>query len=174
MQVHQVSGQWISMAITIAIVAVVMLVRLRRLGKVRRLRLETLWIIPAIYAALMVYVFRSQMPHGLAWLYCALGLAIGSALGWQRGKLMAISVDPDTHELNQTMSPAALLFILGLVVLRSGSRMMAQSMGLGHGGLMIATDVLMAFGLGFLTVQRVEMFLRARRMLGEARAARPR
>lgn len=155
------------------VLLVVLFIRLRSVGKARRLRLERLWILPAFYAAIVGFVFWSAPPHGAIWLWCALALAMGAGLGWWRGKLMRVAVDPETHELSQTVSPAALIFIVALIAFRSGSRAMAVQMaGPGPSGLMAATDILMAFALGFITFQRVEIFLRARRMLADARARR--
>ncbi len=37
---------------------------------------------------------------------------------------------------------------------------------------MAATDILMAFALGFIAFQRIEVGLRARRLLADARATR--
>lgn len=156
------------------IILTVLFFRLRSVGKARRLRLERLWIMPAFYAAIVGFVFWSAPPHGMTWLWCLVALGVGAGLGWWRGKLMRVAVDPETHELSQTVSPAALLFIVALIAIRSASRAMAIEMaGPGHGGLMAATDILMAFALGFIAFQRVEIFLRARRMLAEARAKRP-
>jgi len=161
-------------AIPGTILAVVLFFRLRSVGKARRLRLERLWILPAFYAALVGFIFWSAPPHGLTWLWCLVALGVGAGLGWWRGKLMRVAVDPETHELSQTVSPAALIFIVALIAIRSGSRAMAVQMaGPGHAGLMAATDILMAFALGFIAFQRIEIFLRARRMLAEARAKRP-
>lgn len=156
------------------IIAVVLFFRLRSVGKARRLRLERLWILPAFYTAIVGFVFWSAPPHGLTWLWCLVALGVGAGLGWWRGKLMRVDVDPVTHELSQTVSPAALIFIVALIAIRSASRAMAVQMaGPGHAGLMAATEILMAFALGFIAFQRVENFLRARRMLAEARAKRP-
>lgn len=161
-------------AIPGTIIAVVLFFRLCSVGKARRLRLERLWILPAFYAAIVGFVFWSAPPHGAIWLWCLVALGVGAALGWWRGKLMHVAVDPETHELSQTVSPAALIFIVALIAIRSGSRAMAVQMaGPGHAGLMAATDILMAFALGFIAFQRIEIFLRARRMLAEARAKRP-
>lgn len=156
------------------IILTVLFFRLRSVGKARRLRLERLWILPTLYAAAVGFVFWNAPPHGMTWLWCVVALGVGAGLGWWRGRLMRVAVDPETHELSQTVSPAALLFIVALIVIRSASRAMAIEMaGPGHAGLMAATDILMAFALGFVAFQRVEIFIRARRMLAEARAKRP-
>lgn len=160
-------------AIPGAIILIVLFFRLRSVGKARRLRLERLWILPAFYAAMVGFVFWNVPPHGLTWLWCLVALGFGAGLGWWRGKLMRVAVDPETHELSQTVSPAALLFIVALIAIRMGSRAMAaQVAGPGPTGLMAATDILLAFALGFIAFQRIEVFLRARRMLAEARERR--
>jgi hypothetical protein len=165
---------WLQYAIPGTVILAVLFFRLRSVGKARRLRLERLWILPVLYAAAVGFVFWSAPPHGTIWFWCLLALGIGAALGWVRGKLMRIAVDPETHELSQTASPAALLFIVALIGIRVASRAMAVQMaGPGHSGVMVATDILMAFALGFLAFQRVEIFLRAQRMLSEARGKRP-
>lgn len=164
---------WAQYLIPGAIIALVLFFRLRSVGKARKLRLERLWIMPAIYTALVGFVFWSAPPHGAIWIWCLLALGVGAALGWWRGKLMHVAVDPETHELSQTVSPAALIFIVALIAVRAASRSMAAQMaGPGPGGLMAATDVLMALALGFIAFQRIEVGLRARRMLAEARAKR--
>lgn len=172
MPIHA-SASWFSSLLPILIIGGIMLWRLRQVGRARRLRLETLWIVPAIYGCVAAVILWNLPPHGLAWLWCALALLAGGAIGWTRGRMMAISVDPQTHSLNQTTSPAAMLFIVALVALRAASRSLALSYGgQGHGAVMLVTDILVAFALGVLTMQRLEMFLRARRLLAQARAVR--
>lgn len=155
------------------IIGIVLAFRLRSTGKARRLRLERLWIIPAIYLALTVALFAEMPPHGLGWLWASLSLALGAAIGWQRGRAMHISVDPETHALNQTASPLAMLLLVGLIAIRTALRMATQAGGESwHLDAALITDCLVALALGLLAVQRLEMYLRGSRLLAEARTER--
>jgi membrane protein CcdC involved in cytochrome C biogenesis len=80
--------------------------------------------------------------------------------------MMHIHVDPESHALNQKASPAAMVFLIVLVLVRMGARGV-----IGKGGVSPAmlTDPLIGFALGMFTLQRVEMYLRAKRLLEEAR-----
>ncbi|TRW16932.1 CcdC protein domain-containing protein [Glacieibacterium frigidum] len=160
-------------AITYAVAAVAVLIvlffRLRGLKRGRPLRLERLWIVPTLYGIFAAGLFWWRPPHGVQWLWAAAALLLGSAIGWWRGKLMRIEIDPVSHALNQRQSPAALLLIVGLI----GMRFVLRE-ELGATGTMPAAgviDAFVAFAVGLLAMQRVEMFLRARRMLAEARGA---
>lgn len=164
------AGGWTGYAVPLAVAAIVLAFRWRRIGRARPLTLERLWILPALYAIVCVAAFAAVPPHGWAWLSCAVALAIGAALGWQRGGFVRIAVDPDTHRLNQRGSPAALLLIVVLVLVRMGGRA-ASDRGWLAIDPMAVTDVLMALALGLFAAQRAEMYLRGRRLLREARAS---
>jgi len=168
-QTHPVHQTWISYAISFGIIAVVMALRLRRMGRMRPLKLETLWVVPAMYLAVAALMFWQLPPKGAVALASAAGLAIGAAVGWQRGKMMHIHVDPETHALNQKASPAAMLFLIGLIVVRAAARGMLGQEGGGVSPAML-TDPLIAFALGMFSVQRIEMYLRAKRLLEEVRS----
>lgn len=163
----QQPGGWISYAIPLIVIAVVMAVRWKRMSRVRPLRLERLWVLPAIYAVVIGFTFSRFPPQGLGWAFCLVALVLGGALGWQRGKMMRITLDPETHTLGQTSSPAALLFIVLLIVVRSSARGALSYAGPTGLDPMAITDVLMALALGLFTTQRVEMYLRGRRMLAQ-------
>ena len=93
------------------------------MGKMRPLKLETLvdrarrsiW-----RSRRMMFVAASADRLGRD--RVVVGLLIGAAVGWQRGKMMHIHVDPETHALNQKASPAAMFFLIALIVVRSGAR----------------------------------------------------
>ena len=166
-QVHPVQQNWISIAITIAIVVIVMAFRLRRMGQMRPLKLESLWIVPAMYLVVAALMFWQLPPVGWVAVTSAVGLAIGAAVGWQRGKMMHIHVDPETHALNQKASPSAMFFLIALIIVRSAARgILGQDSGVSPAML---TDPLIAFAFGMFTLTRLEMYLRARRLLEEAR-----
>jgi hypothetical protein len=160
-------------AIPVLVIGVVLYFRLRSMGKSRPLRLERLWIVPAVYLALTVFLFWEMTPHGLGWLWAGLSFAVGSAIGWYRGKAMKIHVDPETHALNQVASPLALLVIVALIGLRYAIRAgAAYEAGLGNVDVALITDCLVAMALGLLSMTRLEMYLRGSRLLREAGADR--
>ena len=165
----------VTIAITIAVVAMVLALRFRGMRRSRPLKIDQLWIVPAIFLVIAAVVIAQSPPTLTGWLLCAVGLVIGVALGWQRGRMMRIDVDPETGTLNQQASPAALLFILALIAICSGARGTAESGALGglHVSTMLITDVLVAMALGLLATQRVEMYLRARHLLAQARGTAP-
>jgi hypothetical protein len=162
---------WITYGIAAVVIVIVMAIRLRRAGVARPLKLGQLLVVPLIYSVLATVLFVTAPPTGLGWLLCAAALAAGAAAGWQRGRMIRIDVNPETHTLSATQSPFAVFFILALVLVRSGLRAALQS---GEGGMLDAatlTDALIAFALGLLAVQRIEMYLRARLLLAAARQA---
>jgi hypothetical protein len=163
MTVQPAHQGWIGTAVTIGIIAAVMVLRMRRMGKARPLKLGMLWVVPALYFLVAVVMFIELPPKGLVAVVCALALAIGAAVGWQRGKMMHIHVDPETHGLSQTASPAAIAFLIALIVVRSGARSI-----FGHSASVspaMLTDPLIAFALGMFALTRLEMYLRAKWLL---------
>jgi hypothetical protein len=155
-------------AIWAVAIAAVLFFRIRGMRRASRLRLETLWIVPTVYLIVFAGSVWEYPPISLAnWLWLAIAIAIGAGIGWRRGKLMRITVDPVTHALNQQNSPAALIFIVLLIVARQALRYESATLGL---NVLQVTGILFAFGLGLFAATRAEMFVRARRLLTEARA----
>lgn len=155
-----------------AVAAAFMIIRFLRVNKTRRLRLERLWMTPAILMLAAAALLWQLPPKGVEWLWLALAFAFGGVIGWQRGRLMSITIDPDTHELNQKASMVALLVLFGLIAVRylikAGLEAEADLLNL---SATFITDVFVVFAVGIVAITRLEMFIRARRMLVEARAA---
>src|SRR5206468_12849688 len=98
-QAQPVHQSAISYAITIGLVVFVMALRMRRMGKMRPLKLETLWVVPVTYLVVAALMFWSLPPTGWVAIACVVALLIGAAVGWQRGAMMHIRVDPETQPL---------------------------------------------------------------------------
>ena len=155
--------------IPLAVFAVIFAFRMRRMSRMRPLKLEQLWIVPAIYLIVVALSFFAHPPTMIGWAMTLVGLALGCVVGWFRGKTIAIHVDPATHSLNQKASPLGMLILLVLV----GAKMAVNAGGrAAHLDLASLTDALLGLALGTFAAMRVEMYLRGKRLLGEARLSR--
>ena len=163
---HAQQSQTISYVITAIVIGLVMLLRFRNVGRARRLNLNTLWIVPAIFCAVLAATLYQAPPRDpMIWLWMVVAAALGAVLGWRRGKLMRIHVDPATGTLNQTASPAALLFIVFVLLARWAMRYEAAAYGI---NIMKVTDIMLASAIGLFAAMRIEMYTRAKRILGGA------
>ncbi|PTS75706.1 DUF1453 domain-containing protein, partial [Sphingomonas sp. HMWF008] len=149
---------WLQIVLPLVIFGVVMAIRAPRLMRLRPLHRDRLWMIPAIYAAVVVLIFVQRPPSLLGWGVAALGLAVGAALGWQRGKTMRIAHDPVTGQLMQKGSIWAVVFIAVLFALKTISQTEGGAL---HLDVNLLIDGLAALSLGMFSAQRLEMYLRA-------------
>jgi hypothetical protein len=150
---------------------VVGLVILRN-SRARRLRVESLWISPVVILVLVALSLSQQgMPTPLMLGIDIAALALGAGLGWWRARFTHITVDPATHELTSRASPVGMLVILAIFALRYGVRMYADqsASSLGVPAVAIA-DALLVISVGLVCAQRLEIALRATRLVNEARA----
>ena len=145
-----------------------------RNARERRLKVERLWISPLLFLVITAGVFASQPAPGPVILVVDLAiLALGALAGWWRGRLTRITVDPESHALTSKTSPLGMLLILALFAVRYGLRSFgAETAGMLHVSALVITDALMLLAVGIVCAQRLEIALRATRLLKEARAAR--
>jgi membrane protein CcdC involved in cytochrome C biogenesis len=166
----------VSSVVAIVIVLGVMALRLRRMARARPLQVERLWIAPALLLVVAGLVLFEVPPHPADWLWIGLAALAGAALGWLRGSLMRITVHPETHALEVKASPAAILLIVAMLVVRQVVRLSQAGGGApgrysSLGGVLI--DALIVFAVALASVQRLEMGLRATRLIAAAKAAPP-
>lgn len=159
---------WVSL-IPLLVVGLVIL----RNSRARQLQVERLWISPVMILVLVGLSLSQQgMPTPLVLAMDIAGLVVGSALGWWRARFTKITVDPQTHALTSQASPIGMLVILGIFALRYGIRMYgaqsASSLGVSAIGM---ADAALVISVGLVCAQRLEIALRATRLLNEARAA---
>ena len=168
-QVHPIHQTWLTAVLPFVVVAAVVALRLRSMSKERPLKVSTLWVVPVVYLLLMAWTLFALPPAPAGWGMLVGGLAVGLAVGWHRGKLIRLHRSPDTGELRQKASPLALILLLALIVLKSGARaIFGESAATQAGsGAMLLTDAFIGFALGLLSATRLELYLRARRLLAE-------
>lgn len=164
-------GSNVGLYIGLAIAVIVLLLRNQ---KPRSLRIELLWIRPLIFMGLMAAAIIALPPAGAPLDIALLTVAavIGAGIGWQRGRFIHIEVHPETHALTTRVSPLGLAFIVAIIALRMGLRGVTAG---GAGAMPISTatasDALIVLAGVMMVVQSLEMWLRARRLLAEARRA---
>jgi hypothetical protein len=144
-----------------------------RNSRERKLVVERLWLMPTVILAMTGLAFSQQaMPTIIGIAMDAAALLIGAALGFWRGRLTNITVDPATHVLTSKASPAGMIFILAIFALRLGLRAYAgASASVLHASITEITDAFLLMAVGLVCTQRIEIFIRARRLLETARSA---
>ena len=160
-------GNWLTAALPFVIIAIVVGLRLRSMNQERKLKIETLWVVPVVYLLLVGWILFALPPVPLGWGLIGLGLIVGAALGWHRGKLIRIQRKPETGELRQKASPLAMLLLVALIVLKLGARAIFGESAAGQPGssATLLTDAFIGFALGLLSATRLELYLRARQIL---------
>ena len=153
--------------IPFVVLALVVGWRLRSMNKERPLNIGTLWVVPAIYLALMASLIIALPPHAAGWALMAAGLVAGAALGWHRGKLIRIERNAETGQLMQRASPLAMVLLLILIALKFGMREIFGDSAAAHpsSAAMLVTDGFIGFALGLLSATRLEVYLRGRSIL---------
>ena len=162
-----VAAPWTYLVPIIAIVLIVL-----RGVRTRSLRIERMWIMPALLIGVVLLNLSIQTTPRFPVLVAEVfALGVGAGMGWWRGRATLISIDAETHALTSRASPLAMALIAGVFLLRFAFRDYA----LGHvQDLHVTpveiTDIFLLFAAGLVCAQRLEMWLRARRMLANARA----
>jgi hypothetical protein len=138
----------------------------------RKLKVERLWLFPVIYLVMLVAGLSAAPPPVT---FAAVGVLLASAvvgglIGWQRGRFTRIDLDPQTHEMTAQASVLGIALILVVMLARLGLRgLLTQNVsGLGVPTAVLG-DGLLVLAVSMLTVQRLEIWVRATRMLTEAR-----
>ncbi|URI15237.1 CcdC protein domain-containing protein [Brevundimonas albigilva] len=160
--------QWIPLAV-IPVVIVLVLLRNRRR---RVLRPNLLWVMPAIVGPLILLgVWGSTRavgasPFGLdVWAILLVGAVLGGVAGWWRGKTITIEKEPD-GSLRSQASPLGLVLVVALFAFRGVLRPLIESHAAQwHLNALAVTEAFLVFALALIVLQRVEMFIRARRIL---------
>ena len=160
------SPQTMGPLIGIGVALIIILLRNRRK---RTLRPHLLWVMPLLVTAAIGFGLwaNTQHPHfgPLAWIAFIAALALGCLAGWQRGKTITIEKEPD-GSLKAQASPLGLILVVGLFAARAGLReVMEANAAAWHLDAVVVTDAFMLFAVGMIVTQRIELYIRARRIL---------
>jgi hypothetical protein len=112
-----------TLIVTIAVIAIVVGVRIWRMSREQRFGVVTMWIVPAIFAALAVSVmiidrFTSVLDICLA----LLALAVGGAIGWYQGTHTTVRIDHAARAMFVKISPFGAAIFLSVLLMRMGIR----------------------------------------------------
>ena len=155
----------------IVVVVVVLTLRLRSMSKVRPLKPERMWVLPLALLVLAGVTSWEHPPSPSGMTIGFFSLVVGGFLGWQRGRFFHIERDA-IGGLTQKASPAALILLLVIIGIRYAVRAYFGATPDDHGQMsenaLIATDGLLLFAVGLIAMTRVELALRARRILAGA------
>ena len=141
----------------------------------RNIRIERRWSLPAIFTLLVASALVRQPPplDVVTVLVLSAALAAGFGLGWLRGRLTRLTVEPETHTLKGQNSALSLVLIAGLFLVRAvGRRWVMEHAAQWHVSPLAIFDGFLLLALGIVLGRRIEILLRSLRLLAAARAAR--
>ena len=161
--------------VTFLIVALIVALRIWRGSRERRLRVERLWIRPAIICAVLGFSIYGQPLPMTAPILLALAVAtlVGLAVGVYRGRMVKVSINVDTHIFTSKTSPWGTLIFLGRMVVRIGARFaLWESHDIGGITVNAIIDGLTLFYAGNVIGMQIDVWMRARKLLADAIAAK--
>ncbi|HEX4505043.1 MAG TPA: hypothetical protein VH722_04870 [Alphaproteobacteria bacterium] len=135
----------------VAIAIVIIALRAPRMMRPRKFRPAALWIGPVLVlagAAMLMSVRPAPSAGHIAGMAAA--FLLGCGLGVARAKLVRITFDTETGMLTQRGTPFGILLLVGLLIARSGLRLVAvdrPELGI---DLNSATDLLLFFAFGLV------------------------
>ncbi|MGZ5994029.1 MAG: hypothetical protein ACXWKX_20445 [Caulobacteraceae bacterium] len=162
-------AQAMGLIVPLVVIALVIL----RNSRARRLRIETLWIAPVMIVAMIgLSLSQEGQPSPLALAVDLAGMAVGALIGWWRARFTRIDIDPETHQLTSRASPIGMLIILGVFVIRYALRMyVAEGAAPAGVPVHVLADAILVMSVGLVCAQRLEIALRANRLLAEHRTS---
>ncbi len=112
-----------ALLISFVVIALIIVLRVRRMVREQRFGLLTMWVIPALFACLTIAImvtdnFTTPADIGLA----ALALVVGGAIGFYQGTHTTIRVDHAARAMFVKMSPLGAGIFLAVLAVRVGIR----------------------------------------------------
>jgi hypothetical protein len=159
--------------IPLIVMAIVLPLVFLRNRRPRTLDPRRMWIMPAIMVPMMGLALWGtsmdpRIPHvafdALAWAILAFGLVLGGAFGWWRGRMTTIEKHAD-GTLKAQASPIGLILIIAVMLGRRALSAFLEPHAAEWGlNALAITDAFLLFVVGMIVMQRLEMFIRARKV----------
>jgi len=160
--------------IPLLVLPIVLVLFLLKNRRKRPLKPHLLWVMPAIVVPLIGFGLWgmsmnpriAHVPFGPgAWAILVAGAVLGGVAGWYRGKTITIEKEPD-GSLKAQASPLGLILLIGLFAFRRLLEPVIESHAAQwHLNALAVADAFLLFAMGLIVMQRVEIYLRARRVL---------
>lgn len=154
-------------------IGIALVIILLRNQKPRPLRVQYMWVAPVLVALAIGFgLWGMSMAPGAshaafgidAWGILKGGLILGAAAGYQRGRMTTIERAPD-GTLQAQASRLGIILIVALIASRSLLRPWLEThAGAWHLNALAIQDAFLLFAAAMVIVQRIEMFIRARRI----------
>jgi hypothetical protein len=155
-----------------AVFLAILAFRMKRAMRSRPFNLKFIWVLPTLFLALGVFTLTTLPPAGVEWLWVTASLAVGAVIGWFNGRTISLLVDPASGAVTAKATPLAMLFIVGLILVRFVLRaLMTEGAQTYHLRPALIQNAFMALALGLFVARAIEMGLRAQRLKREASAA---
>lgn len=159
--------------IPLLVIPVVLLLVVLKNRRKRELKPHLLWITPTIVTALILFgmwgmTMNPNAPHTAfgpgEWAMLVAGLGLGCFAGWWRGKTITIEKEADGRLMAQA-SPLGIIILLAVFAGRRGLEALLEGHAAQwHLNVMALTDAFMLLAVGLIVFQRVEIFIRSRRI----------
>lgn len=150
--------------------ALVLALRLRRRHPERPLSRRFLWLAPLLYLVVIAFVLSRHPPIGAGWALLGVGLVVGAAAGWWRGRLFILRFDQASGEILLRRSRWAVTMLVSLVALRFVANLWVGA-DAQAGSALLVTDFALGAVFGLIAVTRLEIAVRARTLLAAVRAS---
>lgn len=148
--------------------ALILVLRLRRPSVEKPVSARFLWLAPSLYLAAVSFMLVRHPPTTTGWLLALAGFVVGAALGWLRGRLFSLRVDPNSGSVLRRRSRWAITMLMGIVALRFVANLWVGPVTDGtpsSAAALLVTDLMLGLIFGVLTATRVEVAMRVRRLL---------
>lgn len=140
--------------------------RMRRMMTATPFNPYRAWIIPVIFIAFTGLSIYQAWPIGsMIWLWLALAAVVGAGFGWLRGKSISMTYEPVSRQLFARGGAMAMLFIIGLIVVRSAANIYLHTHAV-SGIRTVEVDAISAtLGAALFIARSIEMGLRGHNLL---------